>query len=285
MFINKEEKIRLEVKGIRRIIFLQKIGLDSHVGGSIEIPWYYLRTSSLRRYRLKLKCDDCGREFDNRIENLDKDKDIHFCYECINKGRRNPMYNKKLSQEAKDKLISWHKNNENPAKRKEVREKISKAKKGKPSSMLGKKHKEESKIKCRISNQKTLKKLWKSGKLDYHSKYANSKINFYKGIKYQGTYELDFLKKMENWNLLHLIERGPAITYIDKKGKERIYLIDYKIKGTNLLIEIKSSYTITLDRKNLLLKEKYAKKEGNYIIIIDKNYSPLKENLMNYEIK
>ena len=84
---------------------------------------------------------------------------------------------------------------------------------------------------------------------------------------------------MEKLNLFNLIERGPAITYIDKNGKRKIYLIDYKIKGTNILIEIKSSYTITLDKKNTLLKEEYAKKEGDYIIIIDKNYSGLKEKL------
>jgi hypothetical protein len=159
-----------------------------------------------------------------------------------------------------------------------------KAKKGKPSSMLGKHHKEESKIKSRIANQKSLKEAWKTGKMDYHSKYANSKINFYGGIKYQGSYELDFLKEMEKLNLLKLIERGPAVSYIDKNRKKRIYLIDYKIKGTNILIEIKSSYTITLDNKNILLKEKYAKRYGNYIIIVDKNYIKLKEKLKKYEI-
>ena len=60
--------------------------------------------------------------------------------------------------------------------------------------------------------------------------------------------------------------------------------IDYKIKETNILIEIKSSYTITIDKRNILLKEEYAKKYGDYIIVIDKNYSELKEKLKKYEI-
>lgn len=283
MFINKEEKIRLEIKGIGRIIFLQKIGFNSRLGEFIEIPWHYLKTSSLRRYKLKLKCDDCEKEFLSRIENLDKNIDIHYCSSCSKKKERNPMYGKVSSN--KGKKLPQLSGEKNPAKSEEAREKISKAKKGKPSPMLGKHHQEKSKIKSSISNQKAIKEAWEIGKLNYRSKYANSKIGFYKNIKYQGSYELDFLKEMEKLNLFNLIERGPAITYIDKNGKRKIYLIDYKIKGTNILIEIKSSYTITLDKKNTLLKEEYAKKEGDYIIIIDKNYSGLKEKLKKYEIK
>ena len=134
------------------------------------------------------------------------------------------------------------------------------------------------------SNKITMKKMWETGKLNYKSKYADSKIEEYKGIQYQGNYELDFLKEMEKYGLLSLIERGPVIEYMDSTGKNRLYLVDFKIKNTDLLIEIKSSYTIKINSKNNHLKFEFAKKHGNFIIIIDKDYSDLRKKINEYGI-
>ena len=280
MFINKEEKIKLEANGSSRIGFLNKKGFENIKKGDIlEIPWYFLKTSSYRRFRLELKCDECGCEFKNRIENLNENIEKHYCSSCSKKQEKNPMF----------EIVPWNKGEKlpqfsgenNPAKRKEVRDKISKAKKGHPSSMLGKHHSENSKFKISCSNQISIKEAWESGKMTFHSKYAQSKIKIYKDKKYQGLYELDFLKEMEKYGILTLIERGPAIKYIDKNNKERLYLIDYQIKGTNILIEIKSSYTKTLDFENILNKERYAKEYGDYIMIVDKDYSLIKDKIKN----
>jgi hypothetical protein len=282
MFVNKEEKLKLQITNFKRLFLFQKVFEDNNIkmGDILEIPWYYLKTSSLRRYKLKLKCDECGKDFYNRIENLDENINNHYCPSCSKKSEKNPLYGK--TPWNKDKKFPQLAGENNPAKRKGAREKISKAKKGQPSSMLGKHHSEKSKIKISNSNKIAIKDAWESGKLSFHSKYANSKIKLYKNIKYQGSYELDFLKEMEKLNVLNLVERGPAIYYIDKNKKERIYLIDYRIK--NILIEIKSSYTMTLDKKNICLKENYANKYGDYTIILDKNYLKLKEKLKKYEI-
>ena len=282
MFINKEEKIELKINGFSRIKFLNKIGFKNNkIGDKIEIPWYYLKSSYFRRYKLKLKCNECGKEFYTRIENLNENIDEHYCPSCRKKGEKNGMFGKSISETTRESIIKWHEENENPSKSKEAREKISKAKKGQPSSMLGKHHSEKSKSKISKSNKISIKEAWELGSMKSNSKYANIKIKDYKGKKYQGSYELDFLKEMEKIGILDLIERGPAIKYIDKKQKERWYLVDYKINGTNILVEIKSSYTKTLDHDNLLIKEEYAKKYGDYIMIIDKDYSFIKDKIKN----
>lgn len=151
MFIDKEEKINLEVRGAGRIKFLQKLGFNPCIGEFIGVPWYYLKTSSLRRYRLKLKCDDCGEEFDNRIKNLNENIDKHYCYRCILKGERNPGYGKIPWN--KDKKFPQFSGENNPARRKEVRKKISLANTGKISPMLGKHHSSRTKNKISKSNK------------------------------------------------------------------------------------------------------------------------------------
>jgi len=86
---------------------------------------------------------------------------------------------------------------------------------------------------------------------------------------YQGTYEKEFLD-------LYLekypdIERGPSIKY-KFNGKNKIYHPDFYIPSKNLIIEIKSSWTLNID---LEIKEKKKATIANgfkYIMILDKNY-------------
>ena len=39
-----------------------------------------------------------------------------------------------------------------------------------------------------------------------------------------------------------MLEPGPVISYIDPEGKERNYFIDFKLKDSNIVFEIKSDY-------------------------------------------
>jgi len=104
----------------------------------------------------------------------------------------------------------------------------------------------------------------------------------YKGLKYQSKYELNFIKYLESSNKIHLIEHGPSISYIDIDGKERTYFIDFKIKNTNIVFEIKSNYYWNKKIKTNILKKETASKIYDYYLIMDNNFSEL-DNLIKYE--
>jgi hypothetical protein len=86
---------------------------------------------------------------------------------------------------------------------------------------------------------------------------SSFKWNKYKDtdIVYQGSYELYFLDLMNEKGLIHTIENGPKIPYYIN-GKKYLYLVDFKIKDTNKLIEIKSSYTYNRMGTDILLQQK-----------------------------
>ena len=98
----------------------------------------------------------------------------------------------------------------------------------------------------------------------------------FKNIYYQGSYELDFLEKYSN---IFNIGRGPSIQY-NLNNKKHIYHSDFYIKELDLIIEIKSSYWYNVHLEKCLAKEEYAKKEHNYLLILDKNYELLNEKIL-----
>jgi hypothetical protein len=96
-------------------------------------------------------------------------------------------------------------------------------------------------------------------------------------LLYQGTYELDFI----NYCILNSIsiERGPTIDY-SLNFKSRKYHSDFYLPYYNLICEVKSSWTYMKDKDENLAKEEYSKKSGyNFLFIMDKKYSELKEYL------
>lgn len=109
-----------------------------------------------------------------------------------------------------------------------------------------------------MQNDKVFEKQLKNS---YHKKNLNE-------LKYQGTYELDFIKKYEYLN----ITKCKSIEYI-YNDKKRKYFPDFYYKEKNLIIEIKSYYTYYKFLEKNLAKQKYCIDQGyNFIFIIDKNY-------------
>jgi hypothetical protein len=97
-------------------------------------------------------------------------------------------------------------------------------------------------------------------------------------LKYQGSYELDFIKFTRSRNIK--IENGPSIRY-EMNLVNRIYHSDFYLPDFNLICEIKSTYTFNCDYDENLMKQKFAIKSGyNFLFIIDKNYSDL-EKIIN----
>ena len=87
-------------------------------------------------------------------------------------------------------------------------------------------------------------------------------------LTYQGSYELDFLEKF--YNKID-IENGPSVSYLFE-GKNKVYHSDFYISSMNLIVEIKSSYILTLDESIKEKKQACLDQGYNYIMILDKNY-------------
>ena len=91
-------------------------------------------------------------------------------------------------------------------------------------------------------------------------------------INYQGTYEFDFLEKLEesngiNW-LSNNVKRGPSLWYIDPTDNtKRLYISDFIIDNT--IYEIKSSWTWNKNGDDINLENKNKAKLNE---CIDKGY-------------
>ena len=94
------------------------------------------------------------------------------------------------------------------------------------------------------------------------------KINKYKDLYYQGSYELDFLEKYYYIG----IKRGKSIKY-QFENTTHIYFPDFYFDKLNLIIEIKSSKWYQEHLNKNLIKQKTCQEQGyNFLFIIDKDY-------------
>jgi len=101
------------------------------------------------------------------------------------------------------------------------------------------------------------------------------KLDNYKHISYQGTYEFDFIKHCENLKILDKISNGPFLWY-EHDNKRKRYFCDFYIPNYNLIIEIKSSHWYETELEKNLTKQKACIAQGyNFIFVIDKDYSEL----------
>lgn len=97
-------------------------------------------------------------------------------------------------------------------------------------------------------------------------------------LKYQGSYELDFIEYCCSRNIY--IENGPSIKY-EMLNKSRVYHSDFLIRDMNLIVEVKSTYTLNDDYDENLLKRQYSINSGyKFLFIIDKDYREI-EKLIN----
>jgi predicted RNA-binding Zn-ribbon protein involved in translation (DUF1610 family) len=242
----------------------------------INLHWSLLKNSTFRTMHIKVKCDDCGDIINRRIKDLKVNKNYHLCNKCINKGSRNGQFGVEKTQLQIDSVKKFIKEKGNPFSWDIVKNKLkikqTETTKKVVSKNIGKKRTNETKKK--ISNG--IKLAYKLGKIKRGNGYSNIKILKYKDIPYQGTYELNFLKFVEKQNKLNLIERGPIISYFIN-NEEHSYLIDYKIKNTNIVFEIKSTYYWKKSEYINIIKKETAEKLYNYYLIMDNNFNNIKQ--------
>lgn len=128
---------------------------------------------------------------------------------------------------------------------------------------------------CQIKSRKTCNEKYgvdyPSQNKEIHKKQFPKMKMHDVGVKYQGSYEKDFLDLCKQLNLE--VKRGKTIKYIFK-NKQKIYFSDYYLKHFNLIVEIKSWYTYDLHKERNIEKRKSALNKGyNFLFVIDKNYN------------
>ncbi len=127
---------------------------------------------------------------------------------------------------------------------------------------------------CQEKSRKTCREKYgvdyPSQNLDIHKKQFPKMKKHEIGIKYQGSYEKDFLDLCKKLNLN--VSRGKIIKF-KYKNKDKVYFPDYYLEKFNLIVEIKSSYTYELHKELNLAKQKVVKNKGyDFIFIVDKKY-------------
>jgi hypothetical protein len=284
MYIEKFEFVEIVFNNHRKsTIWSNKLGFIPELNIPIKIHWSLLKSTSYRTLSIIVKCDDCGTEHNRRIRDLYINKNYHLCKKCVNKGERNSQFGVKKTQLQIDSVKKFLKENGNPFTWENTKIKI---KEKNPWLKIAEKNRGQKRsddIKNKMSNSAI--NAFKNGNRKPTNGWSIIKIKQYKNIDYQSSYELKFLKYIDDLNKLDLIERGPRITYTSIDNKEHNYYIDFKIKNTNCVFEIKSTYVWNKNDNVNILKKLEAEKHFDYNLIMDNNFDNLKKIFEKYDNK
>jgi hypothetical protein len=279
MYLFEFEKIEIVLDKIDKR-WINKIG-EYEINKPILVDWKLIKTTTFRTKFMNVKCDDCGLIHERRLRDLDVNNNIHYCKKCCYSGEKNYNYGKSQSEGSKIGLKRWRSENTNPftwdSSKKKIREHPSFTQKY--EKIRGQKRTQE--VKDKMS--KSAIESFKSGKRKVSNGWGNVKMKTYKGINYQSTYELKFIKFIESIGMLNIIDRGPIILYFDNTDKEHTYHSDFTIIGTDLVFEVKSSYTWKKNLEINLLKKAAAEKNYNYNLVIDNNFNKISQILDEYK--
>jgi len=125
-------------------------------------------------------------------------------------------------------------------------------------------------VKIKIKNS-LIRKYGKDHPMRVEEIFNRQKINSLRfkrhmGILYQGSYELDFIEFCFSRSIN--IEKGPSISYVDGT-----YYPDFFIRERNLIVEIKSSYTLQKEYDKNIRKKNQCIEDGyRFLFIVDKDY-------------
>ena len=280
MIIDKKIKVKTNPSNYK--YYKEKGYIINKCGEDVEIDVNDLPPKST--VKINCKCDNCGIDrlitYSNyTIATKINNKDV--CIKCCgekskltSKKKYGKLFQSTLEFKEKIKGINYEKYGGKEGYSKFISE-ISKQKcqekYGVNSVMLLKEYQNKSKlgmlnkygVEYPMQNEFSFNKAQKTG----------LRLKEYNGLKYQGTYELDFLKFCEKNNIK--VERGKTIKFI-MHSQNKIYYPDYYLPEYNLICEIKSDYYYQKYLNKNILKEKTAIENGfNFKFIINKNYDSL----------
>ena len=256
----------------------KSIGFKPKINESFSVHWSLLKSKSEYRIKfIKVKCDDCSEIIEKRIRDLKVDKNYHLCCKCQNKGDRNGQYGQPKTDIQKLAHEKWLKEKGNPFLWDSVKKKLRDGDKERVEKIVKKtRGQKRSPEKC-LKISKGVIECYRNGKKKPGCGWNNVKVLNYKGIDYQGTYELKFLQYIEKIGKLDIIEKGPIIDY-EINGVKHNYFIDFKLKNTNIVFEIKSIYTWKKAENVNTIKKQTAEKLFRYYLIMDNKFNSL-ENI------
>jgi len=252
----------------------KSIGFKPIINEPFIVHWSLLKSKSKYRTKfIKVKCDDCNNICERKIRDLDPNKNYHLCGKCRKTGEKNGRYGVPCGEKQKESIKNWMLENGNPFSRNDVKIKIKNKEKERIEKIVsktrGQKRSEDIKKKMSLSMINAVK----TGRL---KTWNNVKVKQYQNIDYQGTYELKFLKFVEEMGKLEMIERGPNIQY-EIDGIIHNYFVDYKLKNTNIIFEIKSRYYWKKREDINILKKQEAEKEHDYYLVMDNNFKQIEK--------
>jgi hypothetical protein len=215
----------------------------------------YIRASKINNQDVCVKC--CGNK--SKLTSKKKYGDLFQSTPEFKEKIKNIVYGKYGGKEGYSKFIS------------DISKEKCQEKYGVNSVMQLKEFQEKSKqgmldkygVEYPMQNEFSFNKAQKTG----------LKLKEYNGLKYQGTYELDFLKFCKTNNFK--VERGKSIKFI-MDSKNKTYYPDFYLPEYNLICEIKSDYYYYkyLD-KNLSKMETSIERGFQFKFILNKNYEEL----------
>jgi hypothetical protein len=283
MFIKEFEKIEIAITKKLATILSKKSNKVFVASDKSLVHWSLLRTTTFRTSFIKVKCDDCNIIFERRIRDLNVDKKIHYCASCVCSGDRNGGYGKPMSESFKLASKNFMLKYGNPFTWDSTKEKIKEKKPWLKAHEKNKGSKRTTEQKERMSE--AAKQAFKKGTRIPNKRWGITKIETYKGIDYQSSYELKFIKLVEGVGLLKYLDRGPIIEYFDLENKFHNYFSDFKLKNSDIVFEIKSTYTWEKNLEINLIKKVEAEKRYDYHLILDNKFKKVKKILLEYAKK
>ncbi len=227
----------------------------------------WLKEQYIKKYGIP-KCQTCG----NDIASFNRGKPRKYCDICLK--------NKRINQNNSEIFNTSEKTRKTMMKKYGV---VNSSQFPKNRKMLSKRMKSNNPMKDPV--------IAKKSSTTFCENVVNGKTNLYKQKKYkdmhlnyQSSFEYDFLKLCESYNILDRISSGNRYPYIkeDKDFGHNIltdFCLDDKFE-----IEIKSSYILKIQggMKKLFAKKRAVESRGKgYIFILDKDYSEFIEIMKN----
>jgi hypothetical protein len=277
MYIKKYEYIEVVLTSNNQISkWKDKLDFIPEINKAFFVHWSKLKTTTYRRKKIKIMCDECLNIFEKNTRNLEVDENYHLCNSCMKKGKRNPQFGKEKTDSQKIAHKKWLEENGNPFAWDSVKEKLKEKQEETTKKVMKKITGSKRSKETRKKMSESIRLAYKEGRLTPGSGYNNIRVKYYKGLHYQGTYELKFLKYVESFGKLDSIDRGPKIQYKLDDG-EHTYLVDYMIKNTNIIFEIKSTYYWKKNEKINIIKKEIAEKMYDYNIVMNNNFSSIEK--------
>jgi hypothetical protein len=261
----------------------KKLGYDAHYDKSLTVKVSDLSPNS--HVNVLCSCDTCNSEFITEYRIISH-RPISLCTTCNLKRAASARIKKFgsnfLNPDTQRKIATKYKNE--PFRLAQIQERRKKTKLLKYNNSTWNNQEKRKETLNRIHGTKNWNNQEKKSitcLLKYgvrHTQQVDAifhktcKYQICNGIACQGSYELDFVQRF--YDQVQIL-RGPTFNYIDSFGKIRKYYSDFLIPSMNLIIEIKSSYTLLLDKHAQLKREAVLNNEYNFLWIIDKNYQYL----------